>query len=410
MLNTNKIRKDFPILKRKINGYPLIYFDNGATSQKPKQVIEAMNDYYFYHNANINRGNHTLGMESTDLYQLSRINTAKFIKAGSSKEIIFVRNATEAINLVAYSWGLDNIQKNQKILITEMEHHSNLVPWQNLVSQKGAKLSFIPFDDEGLLDISRLEHFIDSETKILSLVHVSNVFGTINPIKKIIKIAKTINPKIKILIDASQSCPHFSLDVKDLDCDFLVFTGHKMLGPMGIGVLYAKEELLNSMKPFLFGGDMIKTVSYKQSTWNDLPEKFEAGTPYVSGAVGLSSAINYLENVGLNNIRDHEIFLTKYLYHKLKDFKKIEIYGTCDMNIRSSVISFNIKGIHPHDIAEILDQKGIAVRAGHHCAMPLHTKLNIPASTRISLYLYNTKKEIDIFLQTLESVYKQFSI
>lgn len=410
MLDTNKIRQDFPILNRKINGFPLIYLDNGATTQKPRQVIEAICDYYYLHNANINRGAHTLGVEATEMYAKARQTVASFIKAKSSKEIIFVRNSTEAINLVAYTWGKVNINKGDEILITEMEHHSNLVPWQILAQEKEANLKFLPFNARGLLEIDNFDKYVSSKTKILSLVHISNMLGTINPVKEIIQKARAINPNIIILVDASQSVPHLPISVIDLDCDFLVFTGHKMLGPMGIGVLYEKEKLLEAMPPFLYGGDMIKEVYLDHSTWNELPEKFEAGTPNVAGAVGLEAAIKYLSSLGMENIREHEKELVKYTIDKLSKISQVTIYGPQDINLRGGIISFNITGVHPHDVSEVLDKMGIAVRVGHHCTMPLHQKLGIPASVRASFYIYNTKEEIDKLVEGVKETIKIFRI
>lgn len=410
MLNVQKIHQDFPILNRQMNGFPLVYLDNGATSQKPKQAIEAVADYYFNHNANVNRGAHTLGVEATEMYEKARQSVTNFIKAKSPKEIIFVRNSTEAINLVAYTWGKANIIKGDEILITEMEHHSNLVPWQILAKEKVAVLKYLPFNAKGLLEIDKLTNFVSSKTKILSLVHISNALGTINPVKKIIQKAKSINPNIVVLADASQSVPHLPVSVADLDCDFLAFTGHKMLGPMGIGILYGKEQILETMPPFLYGGDMIKEVYLDHSTWNDLPEKFEAGTPNVAGAVGLEAAINYLNNIGLDNIREHEKELTKYTLSELTKISKVTIYGPLNVEHRGGIVTFNIEGVHPHDVSEVLDKMGIAVRVGHHCAMPLHQKLGVPASVRASFYIYNTKEEVEKLVRGVEEVIKTFKI
>lgn len=410
MFDIFKIRKDFPILARKINGFPLVYLDNGATTQKPKQVIEALVDYYYNHNANVNRGAHTLGVEATDMYEKARLTVANFIHAKAPKEIIFVRNSTEAINLVAYTWGRANIIKDDEILITEMEHHSNLVPWQMLSAEKEAVLKFLPFNDEGLLDIDNLRKYITAKTKFFSLVHISNMLGTINPVKDIIKKAREINPNIIVLVDASQSVPHLPLSVSGLDCDFLAFTGHKMLGPMGIGVLYGKEKLLEAMPPFLYGGDMIKEVYLDHSTWNDLPEKFEAGTPNVAGAVGLEVAIDYLNSLRMENVREHEKELVKYTIEKLSKISQVTIYGPRDVELRGGIVSFNIEGVHPHDASEVLDKMGIAVRVGHHCTMPLHQKLNIPASVRASFYVYNTMDEVDKLIEGIEETIKIFNI
>jgi len=409
MFNVLNIRKDFPILDRKINGHNLIYFDNGATSQKPIQVLESMNNYYINNNANINRGVHTLSEESTEMYQDARKTVASFINAERAEEIIFVRNSTEAINLVAFSWGRKNIIKGDELIISMMEHHSNLIPWQVLAKEKNAKLNFIPFNDNGELDYSYIEKNITSKTKILSLVHVSNALGTINNIEKVVNIVRGKNPKTIIHIDGSQSVPHFPIDVRKNKCDFLSFTGHKMLGPMGIGVLYGKEKLLNNMPPFLTGGDMIKEVYLDHFACNELPEKFEAGTPNVCGAIGLARAIIYLKNIGMENIRKHDMILTKYCLDELNKIKGIKIYGPPDANKRGGLISFNIDNIHPHDAAHIFNQYGICVRSGHHCTMPLHQRLNIVASLRASFYLYNTTEEIDKFIKTIHIIKKTFN-
>lgn len=410
MLNVNKIRKDFPILSRKIQGCPLVYFDNGATSQKPVQVLTAMDDFYLCHNANINRSAHTLAEEATLEYLKARETVASFIKAKSQKEIIFVRNSTEAINLVAYSWGRKNIKEGDEIITSEMEHHSNLVPWQILCQEKKAVLKFIPFNKEGILEIELLEKLITKKTKLMTLVHVSNALGTINPIKSIIKKAKKINPQIKFLIDASQSVPHMAVDVSDLGGDFLAFTGHKMLGPMGIGVLWGKEEILEQMPPFLGGGDMIKEVYSDHSTWNDLPEKFEAGTPNVGGAVGLMAGITYLKEIGMDKIREHEKELVSYGLLKLKEIPEVTVYGPLDSEKRGGILTFNINGVHPHDVSHVFDKMGICVRAGHHCTMPLHQKLGVPATVRASFYIYNTKEEIDIMIKAIWQVKKIFRV
>lgn len=410
MLDTKKIRKDFPILKRKYHGHPLVYFDNGATSQKPKQVIKAISDFYFLHNANINRSAHFLGEEATQMYEEARLEVANFIGAESSKEIIFVRNSTEAINLVAYAWGRKNILEGDEIITTEMEHHSNLVPWQVLAKEKKAKLKFIPFDKDGFLDLSMLSKLVTKKTKIVSLVHVSNMLGTINPIKKIIKMVKEINPQTLVLVDGSQSVQHLPVFVKDLDGDFFAFTGHKMLGPLGIGVLWAKEKILSEMPPFLSGGDMIKEVYLDHVTWNELPEKFEAGTPNVEGAIGLAEAIRYLNKLGMTEIRKHEIELVKYILAKLSKIPEITVYGPKNPDLRGGLVSFNIKGIHPHDVSQVFSNQGICVRAGHHCTMPLHQKLNIPASVRASFYIYNTKEEIDLMIEAINKVIRIFKV
>lgn len=410
MIDIKKIRKDFPILKRKINGKPLVYFDNAASSQKPIQVLKAMDDYYLNHNANINRGVHTLAEESTDMYDKSREKIASFINAYKSNEIIFTRNSTEAINLIAYSWGRANIREGDEIITTMMEHHSDIVPWQILASEKKAKLLYIPFDEKGQLDLFWLKAHVSPKTKITAVVHISNALGTINDVFKISEIVKKINPKTLVLVDGSQSAPHIPVDVQKLGCDFFAFTGHKMLGPMGTGVLWGREEILNSMPPFLGGGDMIREVFLDHSTWNDLPEKFEAGTPNVAGAVGLAAAVDYLIGIGMKNIREHERELTGYALSVLGKIKDLTIIGPNRADERGGLVAFYIKDIHAHDVAQVLDQEGIAVRSGHHCTMPLHLRIGIIATTRASFNIYNTKEEIDYLGIAIKKVIKKFGV
>lgn len=404
MLDVEKIREDFPIFKRKVHGKPLIYFDNAATTQKPIQVINAIKEYYESYNANIHRAIHTLSEEATQKYEEAREKVRKFINARSDKEIIFVRNATEAINLVMYAWGLNNLKESDEIISTVMEHHSNIVPWQFLRDKVGLKLKFIDVNSQGFLKLDELENILSKNTKLITVTHASNVLGTINPIKEIGKIAHD-NGSL-ILVDGAQSVPHMPIDVKKLDCDFLVFSGHKMLGPMGIGVLYCKEEILENIQPFLYGGDMIKYVTLEKSVWNDLPLKFEAGTSNVEGAIGLGAAIDYLNKIGMEDIRKHEIELTKYAIDKLSNLPNLDIYGPKKAEERGGVIAFNVKNVHSHDVAQILDEDGIAIRSGHHCAMPLHQKLGIESSARISFYLYNMKEEIDNFIEALGKISK----
>jgi cysteine desulfurase/selenocysteine lyase len=404
MLDVEKIREDFPIFKRKVHGKPLIYFDNAATTQKPIQVINAIKEYYESYNANIHRAIHTLSEEATQKYEEAREKVRKFINARSDKEIIFVRNATEAINLVMYAWGLNNLKESDEIISTVMEHHSNIVPWQFLRDKVGLKLKFIDVNSQGFLKLDELENILSKNTKLITVTHASNVLGTINPIKEIGKIAHD-NGSL-ILVDGAQSVPHMPIDVKKLDCDFLVFSGHKMLGPMGIGVLYCKEEILENIQPFLYGGDMIKYVTLEKSVWNDLPLKFEAGTSNVEGAIGLGAAIDYLNKISMEDIRKHEIELTKYAIDKLSNLPNLDIYGPKKAEERGGVIAFNVKNVHSHDVAQILDEDGIAIRSGHHCAMPLHQKLGIESSARISFYLYNMKEEIDNFIEALGKISK----
>lgn len=407
MFNVNKIREDFPILKRKINGHDLVYLDNAATSQKPHSVIKSILDYYENHNANVHRGVHTLAEEATGMYERARATVAKFINARLPSEIVFVRNTTEALNLVVWSWGKVNIKEGDEILLSEMEHHSNIVPWQLLAKEKGAIIKYIEFNSQGELQISNHKSQITKKTKVVSLTQVSNSLGTINPIKEIAKMAHEAGAIM--VVDGAQSVPHMKVDVQSLGVDFLAFSGHKMLGPMGIGVLYGRLELLEAIPPFLSGGDMIRTVSLEGATWNEVPQKFEAGTPNVADAVGLAVAIDYLETLGMNNIRVHEIELTSYALTRLRAMPGLRILGPLDPQKRGGVIAFTLEGAHPHDLASILDGEGIAVRSGHHCAMPVHLKLGIPASTRASFYVYNTKEEVDKLVEGLEKARRLLS-
>lgn len=414
---TDKIRSDFPILKRKIYGHPLVYFDNAATSQKPKQVISAISDYYQNHNANVHRGVHKLSEEATELYEDARKKVADFINGGDKRQIVFTRNATEAINLVAYSWGRANLRKDDEILLSEMEHHSNLVPWQILTQETGAVLRFIPIDEHGELRIKNNEmgKYLTTKTKLVSLTHVSNVMGTINPVKEIIEQVKNYNSEIRVLIDGAQAVPHLPVSVQTLGCDFYAFTGHKMLGPTGIGVLWARKELQESMTPFLGGGDMILEVELEKSSYNYIPWKFEAGTPDITGAIGLAAACDYLAKIGMKQVREHEQDLAKYALEKLDLIKNLEVYGPEKLERRAGVISFNIVKdgkvvVHPHDLASILDLEGIAIRSGHHCAQPLMKTLKIPAAARISFHIYNTKEEIDKLVPAIEKAKKTFRI
>ena len=407
MVDFKTIIKDFPILNRKINDNKLIYFDNAATSQKPKVVIDTLSNFYSNNNANIHRGVHTLSMESTYLYDEAKEKIAEFINAPNSNSIIFTRGTTESINLIADSWGQSNLKESDNIVITELEHHSNIVPWQELIKKTKSKLQYIPINSDGTLNLTNINNIITKNTKLVSMAHISNGIGTINNIKEIIKIAKSVGATT--VIDAAQSVPHMPIDVLDLDCDFLAFSGHKMLAPTGIGVLYGKKELLESMPPYQKGGDMILEVTYDKSTWNEIPFKFEAGTPNIAGAVGLSAATKYLMEIGMQNIREHEIEITKYAYNNLMNIDGIEILGPEDIDIRAGLISFNIPNIHPHDLGTFLDSKGIAIRTGHHCAMPLIKKLGSHSSARASFYIYNTNKEVDKFTTEINNSIKYFN-
>ncbi len=407
MFDFKTIIKDFPILNRKINEKKLIYFDNAATSQKPKVVIDALSNFYSNTNANIHRGVHTLSMESTYLYDEAKDKIAEFINAPNSNAIIFTRGTTESLNLIADSWGQSNLKESDNIVITELEHHSNIVPWQELIKKTKSKLKYIPINSDGTLNLSNINNIITKNTKLVSMTHVSNGIGTINNIKEIIKIAKSVGAIT--IIDAAQSAPHMPLDVADLDCDFLTFSGHKMLAPTGIGVLYGKKEILEAMPPYQKGGDMILEVTFDKSTWNEIPFKFEAGTPNIAGAIGLSAAVKYLMEIGMQNIREHEIEITKYAYSNLMNINGIEILGPENIDIRAGLISFNIPDIHPHDLGTFLDSKGIAIRTGHHCAMPLIKKLGSHSSARASFYIYNTNQEIDKFTTEINNSIKYFN-
>ena len=410
-LDVEKIREDFPILARKVHGKPLIYFDNAATSQKPIQVIKAIQNYYEQYNANVHRSVHQLSEEATRAYEEVRGKISLFINAKTSKEVIFVRNATEAINLVAFSWGRANVEKGDEIILTEMEHHSNFVPWVILAKEKGAKLKFIPVNDNGELESGLgLEKLLTNKVKLVAFTHVSNVLGTINPVKEIIEIIKSQVPTAKILIDGAQAVPHLEVDIQDLDPDFYAFTAHKMLGPTGIGVLWGKQEILEEMSPFLGGGEMIREVSKEAVTFNDVPWKFEAGTPDVAGVIGLGAALDYLNKVRMVSIREHEKNLTSSALKELYSLESVKVYGPLEGEKRSGVISFNLGDIHAHDLASVLDESGIAIRSGHHCAQPLMKALGIAAAARISFYLYNTKEEIDIFVEELKKAKKMFKI
>ncbi len=406
-INIPRIREDFPVLQRQVNGKPLIYFDNAATSQKPKVVIEATDRYYREYNANIHRGIHKLAEEATLAHEEAREKVAKFINAAHTEEIIFTRNATEAINLVAYTWGRKNLNKGDKIVLTIMEHHSNIVPWQLLAEEKSAQVEYVKIDDEGRLRQDEIQELIDEKTKIVCVTQASNVLGTINPIKEIGRVAHRYGAKF--LVDAAQAVPHMKADVKDVDSDFYAFSGHKMLGPTGIGVLHAKREHLQSMPPFLGGGEMIKEVHTTGASWKDIPYKYEAGTPNIVGGIGLGAAIDYLRKIGMDNVHDHEKEITSYALSRMSEVKGLVTYGPKDIRHRVGVVSFNLGDIHPHDLASILDEEGIAIRSGHHCAQPLMEFLNVPAMSRASFYIYNTKEEVDVFINALEKARKLFA-
>ena len=403
-MNIEEIKKDFPILEnRKIS-----YLDSGATTQKPKQVIEAIDNYYENYNANPHRGAYSLSMEATEVYEDTRTKIAKFINARYREEVIFSKNATESLNLLAYSYGMDNLKKDDEVVISIMEHHSNLVPWQKVTKATGSKLNYMYINDEFELSDEEIESKITDKTKIVGIAHVSNVLGTINNVKKIIKYAH--KKGAVVIVDASQSIPHTRIDVQDLDADFLVFSGHKMLAPLGIGVLYGKRELLNKMNPFLMGGDMIEYVYEQETTFAPLPNKFEAGTQNVEGVIGLGAAIDYIENLGYENIQKIEDEVVTYARQELSKLDYLTIYMTPNKENHSGVISFNINGVHPHDVASILDSENVCVRSGNHCAQPLMRFLGIDSTCRASFYFYNTKEDVDNLVKALNKAYNMFKM
>ena len=405
-LDLARIRADFPILAREVRpGVPLVYLDSTATSQKPLSVLAAMDTYYRRSNANVHRGIHALAEEATALYEGARGRVAKFIRARSTREIIFTRNTTEAINLVAYSWGRANVRAGDAVVITEMEHHSNIVPWQMLAAEKGATLKVIPISDDGELDLAAFEAILRQSPKIVCLAHMSNVLGTINPVTEIA--AKAHAAGALVLVDGAQSVPHFPVDVQALGVDFLAFSAHKMCGPTGIGILWARQELLEAMPPFLGGGDMIKRVYLHEFKANELPHKFEAGTPAIAEAVGFGAAVDYLAAVGMEAIHAHEQEIIAYALERLEEVPGVKVYGP-SAEKKGGVAAFSLDGAHPHDVAQVLDRYGIAIRAGHHCAMPLHDRLNLPATSRASFYLYNTHEEVDQLIEGLYKVKKMF--
>ncbi len=407
MFDAQTIRKDFPILTRQIHGKPLVYLDSGATTQKPQTVIDVEARFYEQTNANIHRGIHTLSEESTALYEGARAKIASFIGSPSAESVIFTRNATEAINLVAYGWARKVLKSGDEILLTSVEHHSNLIPWQMTAQAIGAKLKFIPMTAEGLLDLSKLDTLLTKKTKLVAMTAMSNVLGTIFPVADIIKKAHRVGAKV--LLDGAQSVPHMPVSVKAIGCDFLAFSAHKMLGPTGIGILWGRPELLSDMDPMLGGGDMILEVWREKATWNELPWKFEAGTPNIAGAVAFGEAIDYLSKLGMDNVRKHEKELTAYALDVLKKDPQIHLYGPMDPEVRGGVISFNYGTIHPHDIGTLLDQEGIAIRAGHHCCQPLMRDLEISGTARASFYIYNTCDDVDRLAAALKKAASVFA-
>ncbi len=404
--DSSKIQDDFPILETKINGHRLVYLDNAASSQKPEAVINALDNFYKTTNSNIHRGLHTLAEKATNAYEHCREHVAKFIGGVSCEEIIFTSGTTESTNLVANSWGNENIGEGDEILITEMEHHANLVPWVLLAQKKNALLRQIPITTDGTLDLTDINKLINEKTKLLAVTHMSNVLGTINPIKELIELAHK-NGALT-LIDGAQAVPHMPVDVKDLNADFYCFSSHKMLGPTGVGVLYGKKEILEKMPPYILGGEMIREVSFEKVTFNDLPHKFEAGTPNIADVVAFDTALTYLENIGMENIRNHEIEISKYAIEKLTEIEGITIQGPLDETIRGAAISFTDRDVHPHDISTFLDSRGIAIRAGHHCAQPLMKVLKTVATARASFYIYNDRADVDYLAETVKEMRRYF--
>jgi cysteine desulfurase/selenocysteine lyase len=406
-MNVQDIRRQFPILDQEVNGKPLVYLDSSATSQKPIQVIETMEKYYKEINSNVHRGVHTLGTRATDAYEGAREKVRKFINAKSTQEVIFTRGTTTALNTVAASYAAANLHAGDEIVITYMEHHSNIIPWQQVARRTGATLKYIPLQEDGTISLEDVQATVTANTRVVSVMQVSNVLGVINPVKEIAKIAHD-NGAIMV-VDGAQSAPHMKIDVQDLDCDFLAFSGHKMCAPTGIGVLYGKKHLLEKMEPIEFGGEMIDFVHLQESTWKELPWKFEAGTPIIAGAIGLGAAIDFLNEIGLDNIAEHEHMLAAYALDKMSSVAGMTIYGPLDAAKRAGLVTFNISDVHPHDVATVLDAEGIAVRAGHHCAQPLMKWLKASATARASFYLYNTEDDIDKLVEGLVKTKEYFS-
>ena len=397
MYDVEEIRHDFPILEREVNGKPLVYLDNAATSQNPRQVIQTLTDYYERHNANVHRGVHRLAEEATVAYEDSRERVARFLGAPDSRGLIFTRGTTESINLVAHAWGRKNLREGDEVVLTEAEHHSNLVPWQLAARETGARLRFMPILDDGTLDMEEAERLIGPRTKLVSVIHASNVLGTINPVERLAELGRSAGALM--LVDGAQSGPHLPVDIKALGCDFFACSGHKMLGPTGVGVLWGKPELLEQMDPFLGGGEMIREVHLDHSTWNDLPYKFEAGTMNIAQAIGLGAAVDYLDELGMENIREHEKQLGAYAYRRLSKIENLVLYGPDED--RTGLVSFSLPDVHPHDLSQLMDEEGIAIRSGHHCCQPLMRRLGVAATARASFYLYNTEEEVDALVEAL---------
>ena len=405
-IDTKRIREDFPILKREVHGKPLVYLDNAATTQKPQVVIDALVEYYSSYNANIHRGIHALAEEATGKYEATRQKVADFIGAPDASHIVFTRNTTESINLVAQAWGRKFLSAGDEIVLSTMEHHSNLVPWQILAKEKGLTLRFIDIDDDGQLVAADIERYIGEKTKLVAITHMSNVLGTINPVREIADRAHQHGALV--LLDGAQSVPHLPVDVQELDCDFLAFSAHKMLGPTGVGVLYARKELLEEMDPFMSGGEMIRRVELEESTWNDVPWKFEAGTPNIGDVCAFSASLDYLSDLGMENVRAHEIELVQEAVRRLQNVPGITIYGPESAASKGGVVAFNIEDIHPHDLGTVLDRHGVAIRAGHHCAQPLMKRLDVVATGRASFYVYNEPTEFDALIEGIEAAARLF--
>ncbi|MBI2885762.1 MAG: cysteine desulfurase [Chloroflexi bacterium] len=407
MYDVQVVRKDFPILERQVHGRPLVYLDSAATSQKPQAVIDALADYYSRYNANVHRGIHTLAEEATAAYEDARRRVADFIGAASPRSVVFTRNTTEAINLVAYAWGRRTLRPGDEVVLTVMEHHSNLVPWQLMAQDTGAALRSVDITEDGCLDLEAFHKLLGPRTRLVALTHMSNVLGTVNPVVAMARAAHSYGALV--LVDGAQSVPHLPVRVQELACDFLAFSGHKMLGPTGIGALYAREELLEAMEPFMGGGEMIREVQLERSTWNEVPWRFEAGTPNIADAIAWVAALDYLEALGMAPVRAHELEITAYALSRLQEVPGITIYGPRAAEDRGGVVAFNLKEVHPHDVGTALDQYGIAVRAGHHCAQPLHRRLGIGSTARASFYVYTTAQEIDALVAALHQTQEFFT-
>ena len=407
MLDVERIRDDFPILSRKVHGKPLVYLDNAATSQKPRAVIQALTEYYETYNSNVHRGVHTLSMEATDRYEEAREKVARFINAETPESIIWTRNATESINLVAHSWAESNISEGDEIVVTRLEHHSNLVPWQRIAARNGAALRFLDLTEDGAVDMAGAASVINAKTKLLAVTQVSNSLGTVVPVKELAGMARSVGAAV--LVDGAQSVPHQPVDVEDIGCDFLALSGHKMMGPTGIGALYARREILEQMEPFLHGGEMVLEVSYEDASWNELPMRFEAGTPNIADAIALGAAVDYLTALGMENVREHEKQLTAYALDAFRELEEVDLFGPMDVDRRGGILSFHSFDVHPHDLGTFLDQEGVAIRTGHHCTMPLMGVLGVPATARASLYVYNTEQEVDALVDAVKRALRYFA-